>query len=177
MIDLAQKLTSFDFLSNQSKTEIWLCYMGAKPVSAFPNPHKEDLYNWLQKAGLKRREYVDNDLLVISKDEDKINKLLPILFSNTMSDIVAKCNLYGYPPKTALAVYRNFTSEKENLPIGTGVKKDNVFGITWWPYVRYIVRQDHELEDSQTAKKWSEIIKKDLPEIDKRFEKELSKIL
>lgn len=182
---LKEELQGFDFLSAQSKIELWLCYRDLKPVSAFPMlteyessiVDQEKLYQWIKEAGLQGKKDTDSRLYIVSKEEKMLDELLPIVFSNTKEDIVTKCELYGYPKETALAIYRNFSTEKSFLPKGVGVKKDNNFGIYWWPYVRYVVREGHEYEDSLVAKRWSEVIKEDFPEVDKEFELQLAKII
>ncbi len=185
MDDLKKRLQKFGFLSVQSKIELWLCYRDLKPVSAFPimldfkdsTEEQKKLLNWIDEAGLFCKKDVESRLYIVSKDVEQINSLLPIVFGNKKEDIIAKCRLYGYPEETALATYRNFSTEKDGLPKGVGIKKDNSFGISWWPYVRYIVREGFEYEDSLVAKKWAETIKRDLPELDKEFEALLAKVI
>ena len=176
MSDLAKQLAGFDFLTEQSKIELWLCAKDLKPVSAFPAEDNDNFLQWLDKIGLFFEKAKETNLYIASKNKLWIQELLPILFSNTKEDIEKKCELYGYPKETALAVYRNFAKDKDGLPVGVGVRKGNSLGITWWPYVRYVVRQGYEYEDSLIAKKWSMVIKRDLPEIGKRFENQLSRI-
>ncbi len=185
MDDLKKRLQKFEFLSTQSKIELWLCYRDLKPVSAFPlisdfkdsAEEPEILMNWIRDAGMLFNKDNESKLYIVSKDLEKINSLVPIVFSNTKQDIITKCRLYGYPKETALATYRNFSGEKDGLPKGVGIKKDNGFGISWWPYVRYVIREGFEHKDSLIAKKWSEEIKKNLPELDKEFEALLAKVI
>ena len=177
MTELKEDLLSFDFLSNQSKVELWLTYKNIKPASAFPikngdkKTYKEEelLLGWIQKIGLFVKKDLASGLYLVSRKQELIAELLPIIFSNIKEDIEKKCTLYGYPKETALAAFRNFTQNKDGLPVGVGLKKDNPFNITWWPYVRYVVREGFEYEDSLAAKAWQEEIIKELPELDRLF--------
>ncbi len=177
MEDLKKDLMRFSFLSAQSRIELWLTYKDLKPVSAFPAREDGDFVEWLQRTNIFYEKVPDSDLFAVSKEKERIQELLPIAFGNKKEEIEKKCVLYGYPAETALATYRNFAEQKDGLPVGVAVKKDNVFGITWWPYVRYVVREGHEHEDSLVAKRWSEEIKRDLPELDREFEELLTKIV
>lgn len=40
----------------------------------------------------------------------------------------------------------------------------------WYPYIEYLVRRGHEMEDSMIAKRWAEIIRKELPQLAKEYE-------
>lgn len=42
----------------------------------------------------------------------------------------------------------------------------------WYPYIEYLVRVDHEREDSIIAKEWADIVRKDLPELAEKYEKQ-----
>lgn len=174
MEELKKDLLSFDFLSNQSKVELWLTYKSIKPTSAFPlkdesEVNRKKLFAWFKNGDLFVNKDKDSDLYIVSKSLELIDELLPIVFSNSKEDIQKKCTLYGYPKETALAAFRNFTQNKDGLPVGVGLKKDNPFNITWWPYVRYVVREGFEYEDSLAAKAWQEEIIKEFPGLDRLF--------
>ena len=181
MKNLAKDLLAFDFLSNQSKVELWLTYKDIKPVSAVALTHgnnnsdeaENKLRDWIVAAGLIIEKDNNSQNYFVSKKQDLIDEIKPIVFGNTKEDILKKSRLYGYPESTVLAAYRNFTDDKEGLPIGVALTKEDSEKIPWWIYVRYIVRVDHKKEDSMVAKIWREVIKADLPELDKEFEKEI----
>lgn len=179
MNKLANDLLDFDFLSAQSKVELWLTYRGEKQASLFPflsefreNTDKEKEFGkWVKEAGLQTKDI--NTLWVVAKEQKTVEELEKIVFSNEEKNVVRKAELYGYPAKTAGAYFRSLAKVKEWYPQGTAINKMNAGGISWWPYVRYVVRLGKEMEDSQVAKRWQEIIRKDIPELDEAFVKEI----
>lgn len=102
MDELRERLQKFEFLSAQSKIELWLCYRDLKPVSAFPMMvdfadfavDQEKLSDWIREAGLFYKKHAESGLYIVSKRENLIDKLLPIVFSNEKQDIVTKCKLF-----------------------------------------------------------------------------------
>ncbi|EKD57690.1 MAG: hypothetical protein ACD_57C00185G0002 [uncultured bacterium] len=180
--NLAIELENMNFLDPNPKIDLWLAYKEVKPVSSVyemsnSEEFKKALIDWCEEAKMYIEKHPGSPNFLVGKEEKNVKELSSILFSEKEEDIIRKCELYGYPPETALATVRNFHPEKINYPEGFSIKSDIFEGkMPWWEYVRYVVRKGHELEDSLVAKKWYETIKTDLPKTHLQFVKSMHEL-
>jgi len=179
--EYAKELDSLDILEPNPKIDLWLAYKGIKPVSIVyeltsSKTIKNKLLDWCKKVGLYIEKNADTANYVVGKNELLVKEVNESLLKTTEEAIIRKCELLGYPVETALSACRNFLPDNDKYPKGISIS-NNFFEskIPWWEYVRYIVREGHEVEDSLVAKKWHDTIEKDLPKTHKLFIEDLRK--
>ena len=172
-------------VSKEGRVELWLTLRDQKPVSAirlrkcFDGQTKgiKRLLKWLSDT---RLEYVvdpkNNTVLHISKNKNLAKRTAIILWSEKKKHIIEKGTLFGYP-KNVTKIYASFIDEKK-WPGKSGAlrvitKKSKNFPHYWAPYIRYVLRSAHAFQDSLIAKKWADIIRKEVPKLGYWYENEL----
>lgn len=167
----------------QSRVELWLVFKDLKPASLIiVRGHKiknQNIFNWLKNANLN---FIVNpkkhNQIFVSKNQETCQILQKIWEVNTPEAEYQKGVLLGYPEKTAKAfsLYSQHPNRKNYL---TNINDPNFpkNQIFHYPYITYTLRKNHEIEDSQTAKRWSDCIHKDLPKLASWYKSAITKSL
>jgi hypothetical protein len=166
--------TKYSSPEDIKKTEAFLIKTGLfyKPIERIDEGKEKQPDNCYRKTTLERTEFL---LSLTPDDLDKFAQARKFL------DHQALGNFYGFPTETVIHFalghgIQILKGEGVNInaePLTSPVKFREMFiNEYWYPYVQYLTRTGHELEDSQVAIKWADCIREDLPELAKEFEKE-----
>ncbi len=197
MKDLAGRLLYLP-LDLDEKIFLWLTFKGIKPVSEITAERRGNFFS-LAKRGIHRKSKYDYNsansrrirgwikdagLVMmtngsewhVGKEKNKISESLKIIRKFDYDNEIKSGLLFGFPKKSVEAYSHNrIVKENDQIPMmGIGVEKyENKFlkDKYYTPYILYNVPLRNVEEDSLTAKKWADTIRKDIPKLAKWFEK------
>jgi len=123
------------------------------------------------------------DVILVSKHEESVDQLYSCttdLDRESESAHYQLGTLFGFPEKAVkeYAFWMRWYTTDKYFPktLSRSIDTHKMLQDCYWePYVQYIVRKGHEKEDSLVAKHWADRIRKDLPELAKKFEKEVGR--
>jgi hypothetical protein len=175
---LASELLRLDKVRVPDKIFLWLTYRKLKPLSAvdYDSQVAPDLIAWINTAGLAYKQgKIHPHLLYVSNKKEYLEEIDKLMASNERENILKKAKLFGYPlaAAEAQAAYYNPPIEGASKVEGVGVRFEDKHLVSgpWRAYLQYTVRRGHEEEDSLVAKKWWEIIRKELPSLHREYMK------
>lgn len=180
-------------ISPLGKVELWLTYRQLKPVSSITlnsdstnslqDPKTKEIIKWISDAGLQF--FPDpkvERILHVSRSLRLAKVAARIARSNTYEDTLTKGKIFGYPVKAGevFAVQFPLIAEKKPIPGGikfvVQVKDRELLSHYWWPYARYSVRRGYVYEDSLVAKKWADVVRREVPKLAKFYEESMEKL-
>lgn len=186
--DLAKKLNSIPL--EIGKELLWLTYKDLKPMATISddfdwsnnplsdqsklNLEKENqILQWLNSAGLSYKGSVKfPHALHISKDKNLLEKNSKYELDESIEAHTFRGTAYGFGNDCAKAYAQAVQKEPmfpNDLVIHAAMVPE-LSKVDWYPYIGFLVRRGHEIEDAMIAKKWAEVCRKDIPEIAKEFE-------
>lgn len=180
MENLSNRLLYLSMMA-QSKVELWLVHRDKKKACSISlrnnfsteTAKSKRIENWIKDAGLHYVVDKENkNLLHISKDPDLSQKMNDLQWSQKPSDIIFRGKQYNYPEKAVEAFAKNIESMSDYIEVRERIKK-----FPYWHYARYRVRVRHEKDDLQVAKKWADLIRKEVPKLAKWFEDSMERIV
>ena len=181
---IKKKLNSLPIL-NSDKVNLWLVYKGLKKATTCDpgeNKFSEDaLREILELMDLEYRILDDKRryFYCVAQDADVAEEVVNNIYKLSTMDrqIHLKLGELFIFPKDAVHAYADNIEDIKNYrfeKIVNVVEFNKRFKHLYWePYVRYCVRRGYEMEDSQQGKAWADEIRKELPELAKKFEAEI----
>ncbi len=135
---------------------------------------------WIRDAGLHIATEGKNDTSWhVGRDKDKATLSAKILHRFDYENEYKSGFLLGYPEESVKAYAHNRVlklGENQTSMVWPGMKffypflKDKYYT----PYLLYALRADRVKEDSQVAKTWADVIRKEVPTLAKWFEKSIA---
>jgi hypothetical protein len=176
-------------LDIHEKILLWLAYKNLKPVSEIyilrrKQKNKSDSNNlkrirqWIEDANMHiATESAESLSWHVGPDKNKVERSAKILHLFDYQHETESGLLFGFPIKSVkgYAHSRNPKPNKTIAMVGCGDLKYNNQYLKdkyYTPYIFYNLRQDTIKSDSQTAKKWADTIRQDIPLLAQWFEKQ-----
>lgn len=179
---MTSKAINYLPLNLQSRVDLFLTQNGLKSNSAIilrkPSCHFK-LESYLIKNNLSYSiDSRDSQLYFVSKNQADVNLLKSIWHQKDIESEVQKGLLLGYPNKavSAFAKYKDHPERGKYLS-GTLSSDFPKSQLNYWPYIGYVLRKGHEIEDSLIAQKWAQFIRQNNPTLAIWYEKEMGRIL
>lgn len=191
--ELAESLEKIPL--NVGKILLWLVYQDLKPMTTISddfdwsqspladksklNLEKENkILNWLKSANIKYQYSIRfPHVLHVSKDKDILDKNAKYESDESVVAHSFRGEAFGFG-KVAAQAYAQAAQKDPMFPNDLVIHAalvPELSKVDWYPYIGFLVRRNHELEDAEIAKKWAEICRMDIPEIAKQFEEQRMK--
>lgn len=172
------------------KTSMWLVHKDQKKMatinvgfdwsfSPLVDPEKQNLEDeklfteWLTETKIKyQASQRASDTLHLSKDATILEKNHELELDESVEAHTFRGTMYGFGQECSLA-FAQAAQKEPMFPSDLVIHAPMVPELAnkdWYPYIEYLVRRGHELEDAMTAKNWAEICRRDIPEIAIEFE-------
>jgi len=198
-VDLANRLLYLP-LDLREKVLLWLTYKGLKPVSeltverrgnafalAKKGIRKESTYGYNSSNSIRIRRWIkDAGLSVavdpkfasswhVGKDKKQVQLSTKIIRKFDYENEIKSGTMFGFPGESVKDYAHNRTANEEGkIPMvligkerfSNQYLKDKYYT----PYVLYGIPENMVVKESQTAKKWADTIRKDVPLLAKWFE-------
>ena len=181
----------------KEKVLLWLTYKGLKPVSEITTSRRGNLLSllrrgikrkstydfnssksqrikkWILDAGMYYEPESEGDMSWhVGKDKSKVDLSSKIIRKFDFANELKSGLLFGFPEESAKAYAHNRIAKDEKQIPMVWPDKEHYFDDKYYaPYVLYNIPLEHIEKDSQTAKKWADTIRKDVPKLAKWFEK------
>lgn len=177
--DLKERLLNLDLIS-PGKMELWLTYKKAKQVSSIAtkgsHPNLEGIYQWITDAGMKYKANTtyaskETPAIIVSYNPEFIKEIDERMKEHTKENTLRNGELYGYPREATEQILNFWQNTDPVMKSGRKLALEG-FGDEFL-YAGYMLRVGHEKEDVKPALKWAKIIREDIPELAKEFEKEV----
>lgn len=148
---------------------------------SFESAKSKRIRKWIEDAGMYISTEPNNNISWhVSRDKTKAELSAKILHKFDYDNELRSGQLFGYPENSAIAYAKDRIKkdDKTSNLIGTGhLLYENQFlkNKDYIPYIFYNMPKDKVEQDSQTAKKWAETIRKDVPTLSKWFERKAAR--